>query len=87
MVSFIDEYRGQYGVEPICGQLPIAPSTYYLHKAREVDITNVPARHQRDQVLKVNIRRVWEENFCVYGARKIWRQLKREGFAVAQSNG
>jgi len=84
MVSFIDMYRDQYGVEPICCQLPIAPSTYYLHKNREFDPTKVPARQQVDQILKDEIKRVWKENFCVYGARKIWRQLKREGFSVAR---
>lgn len=84
MVSFIHEHRDQYGVEPICAQVPIAPSTYYFHKAREVDLTKVPARHQRDQVLMGDIQRVWEQNFRVYGARKVWRQLKREGIAVAR---
>ena len=84
MVSFIDEQRAHYGVEPICAQIPIAPSTYYHHKAREVDSTKVPARHQRDRYLMPQIQRVWEENFRVYGARKVWRQLNREGFTVAR---
>ena len=84
MVSFIDEQRAQYGVEPICAQLPIAPSTYYHHKAREVDSAKVPARHLRDRYLMPQIQRVWEENFRVYGARKVWRQLNREGFTVAR---
>ena len=84
MVSFIDDHRGEHGVEPICAQLPIAPSTYYEHKAREVDPDLLPWRAQRDQALKAEIQRVWEENFRVYGARKIWRQLKREGFRVAR---
>jgi len=84
MVSFIDEHRDRYGVEPICAQVPIAPSTYYLYKAREADLTKVPARHQRDQVLMGDIRRVWEQNFRVYGARKVWHQLKREGIVVAR---
>ena len=84
MLSFIDEQRALYGVEPICAQLPIAPSTYYQHKAREADAAKVPARLLRDRVLMPHIQRVWEENFRVYGARKVWRQLTREGFAVAR---
>ena len=77
MVSFIDEHRDKYGVEPICAQLPIAPSTYYEHKAREADPGRLPPRVQRDRELSGEIRRVWDENFQVYGARKVWRQLKR----------
>ena len=84
MVSFIDEHRAHYGVEPICAQLPIAPSTYYYHRTREVDPAKVPVRHQRDRALMPQIQRVWEENFRVYGARKVWRQLTREGFPVAR---
>jgi len=84
MLSFIDEQRALYGVEPICAQLPIAPSTYYHHKARGSDAAKVPARLLRDRALMPNIQRVWEENFRVYGARKVWRQLTREGFAVAR---
>ncbi len=84
MVSFIDDLREKHGVEPICAQLPIAPSTYYEHKAREVDPDLLPWRVQRDQALKAEIQRVWAENFRVYGARKVWRQLKREGFHVAR---
>jgi len=84
MVSFIDAHRAEHGVEPICAQLPIAPSTYYAHKAREAAPERLPARVQRDQALRVEIQRVWEENFRVYGARKVWRQLKREVFSVAR---
>lgn len=79
MVLFIDEYRDQYGVEPICRQLPIAPSTYYHHKARQADSSKVLARHLRDRLLKPQIQRVWDENLQVYGVRKVWRQLNREG--------
>ena len=78
MVEFIDAHRGVYGVEPICRVLPIAPSTYYEEKAREADPTRLPIRAQRDEVLRGAIRRVWDENFKVYGVRKMWRQLKRE---------
>lgn len=84
MVAFIDAHRGHYGVEPICALLPIAPSSYYEHKAREADPERLPARAKRDAQLTVEIRRVWEENFKVYGVRKVWRQLKREGIDVAR---
>jgi putative transposase len=84
MVSFIDAHRDQYGVESICEQLPIAPSLYYEHKARQTAPTRLPARLQRDAVLACEIRRVHEENFHVYGARKVWRQLGREDIVVAR---
>jgi len=84
MVWFIDTHRGVYGVEPICAVLPIAPSTYYEHKARQADPARLPARARRDQVLKGHIRRVREENFEVYGVRKVWRQLKLDGIDVAR---
>jgi len=83
MVSFIDTHRAEHGVEPICAQLPIAPSTYYEHKAREADPWRLPPRVRRDMELSDEIRRVWDENFRVYGARKVWRQLNREGITVA----
>lgn len=84
MVSFIDEHRGVYGVEPICAVLPIAPSTYYEQKSRQADPTRLPARTRRDQELRGHIRRVWDENFSVYGVRKVWRQMNREGIGVAR---
>ena len=84
MVLFIDAHRDAYGVESICTQLPIAPSTYYEHKAREADPSRLPPRVRRDSELSGEIRRVWDENFQVYGARKVWRQLNREQFAVAR---
>ncbi len=84
MVSFIDAHRDEYGVESICRQLPIAPSTYYEHKARAVDPERLPLRSQRDLALKPEIRRVWDENFQVYGAEKVWRQLNREQIPVAR---
>jgi transposase InsO family protein len=84
MVAFIDDHREAYGVEPICGVLPIAPSTYYAHNAREADPALRSARAQRDEVLRGEIQRVWEANFRVYGVRKVWRQLNREGIAVAR---
>ncbi len=79
MISYIDEHKPRFGVEPICEQLPIAPSTYYAAKAAP------PSKRQlRDAELEVEIERVFEENFGVYGARKVWRQLNREGFGVAR---
>jgi putative transposase len=84
MVSFIDTHRALYGVESICAQLPIAPSLYYEHKAREVDPARLPPRLRRDRALTPEISRVYEENFHVYGARKVWRQLGREDFKVAR---
>jgi len=84
MVDFIDEHRGAYGVEPICRVLPIAPSTYYEHKARQTDPSRLPARALRDEVLKDHIRRVRQEHFDVYGVCKVWRQMKLEGIEVAR---
>jgi transposase InsO family protein len=84
MVTLIDQHRAELGVEPICAELPIAPSSYYEHKAREANPERLPARHIRDAVLEVEIHRVWEENFHLYGARKVWRQLNREHIFVAR---
>jgi len=84
MTSFINEYRGSYGVEPICAMLPIAPSTYYEQKAREADPLRLPKRAQRDAVLCEQIDRVWHENRDVYGARKVWKQLRRADIPVAR---
>ena len=84
MIAFIDEHRGAYGVEPICRVLPIAPSTFYEHVARQADPSRLPARVQHDAELQSEIRRVFEENLGVYGVRKVWRQLQREGVQVAR---
>jgi putative transposase len=84
MVSFIDDHRGSYGVEPICQVLPIARSTYYEQKARHADPGRAPPRQGRDAELRPQIQRVWQQDFRVYGARKVWRQLQREGVAVAR---
>jgi len=84
MKTFMDDYRAAYGVEPICRVLPIAPSTYYLHAVRRTDPGRRSARAQRDERLSPEIRRVFDENFQNYGARKVWRQLLREGMVVAR---
>ena len=84
MIAFIDEHRAAYGVEPICRMLPIAPSTYHAHAARRADPGKLPARARSDAALTIEVRRVFEANFRVYGVRKVWRQLGREGIAVAR---
>ena len=84
MVRFIEDYRDVYGVEPICQVLPIASSTYYAHKVRQEAPDSAPERVKRDAELVVDVRRVWEENFRVYGVRKVWRQLLREDIQVAR---
>ena len=84
MVTFIDEHRSVNGVEPICRVLPIAPSTYYTHKAWEADPSRRSARSQRDEQLHAEVRRVWMQNFQVYGAEKVYKQLNREGIGVAR---
>jgi putative transposase len=84
MIAFTDDHRQTYGVEPICRVLPIAPSTYHAHAARRANPSRLPDRVRRDADLKVEIGRVFEENFRVYGVRKVWRQLRREGFSAAR---
>ena len=84
MVQYIDDHKDRFGVESMCMMLPIAPATYYEHKARERDPSRHPARYHRDEALKPEIKRVWHENFDVYGARKVWKQLKRESIPVAR---
>lgn len=84
MVAFVDAHRGTYGVEPICAVVPIAPSTYYEQKARQADPGRLPARAQRDARLRPEIQRVWDANFQVYGAKKVWKELQREGVRVAR---
>ena len=84
MISFIDEHHPVFGVEPICRVLPIARSIYYWNIAKREDVDRLSVRARRDITLKIEIRRVFEENFRVYGVRKVWRQLQREGFDVAR---
>lgn len=82
MVGCITDHRGQYGVEPICTVLPIAPSTSFRHQAARADPTRRSRRAQRDAALETAIRRVWEANFQVDGPRKVWQQLQREDHRV-----
>jgi putative transposase len=84
MVTFIDQHRVTYGVEPICAVLPIAPSTYFLGKAQQQEVAKRSARARRDDDLRAAIQRVWDENDEVYGPRKVWKQLRREGTGVAR---
>ena len=84
MVTFVDSNKAEYGVEPICNEIWIAPSSYYEHKARARDPDRLPDRIKRDMRLELDIQRVWKDNFRVYGARKVWRQLLREGIGVAR---
>jgi transposase InsO family protein len=84
MVAFITAHRDQYGVAPICAVLPIAPSTYFLHQRRRVDPSRRSARARRDDTLRPEIQRIWDTNYQVYGPRKVWRQLRREGQHVAR---
>ena len=84
MVAFLEENREEYGIEPICEVLPIAPATYYEYRARRLDPERHPTRSKRDEKLKAEIARVWNENFSVYGAKKVWQQLHREGIPSAR---
>jgi len=84
MIAFIDAHREALGVEPICKVLPIAPSTYRSHAALRRDPLKGSARARRDAALREKIRRVFDDNFQVYGVRKVWRQLNREGENVAR---
>ena len=84
MIGFIDDHRKEYGVEPICRVLPIAPSTYHDHAAKRRDPERMSERAKRDAALRIDVKRVFDRNFGVYGVRKVWRQLLREGFVVAR---
>jgi putative transposase len=84
MVSFVDDHRQRFGVEPICKALQIAPSAYWREAARRRDPALCPPRRRRDAALVPEIERVWNGNLRVYGADKVWKQLRRERFAVAR---
>jgi putative transposase len=84
MVRFIDDHRQVYGVESICAVVPIAPSTYFRHKAEQRDPTQRSARAQQDAVLRAIILRIWTEHHQVYGPRKVWRQMGRENLRAAR---
>jgi putative transposase len=82
--AFIDAHRARCGVEPICRALQVAPSAYRRHAARQRNPALLPERAQRDAQLLPQVQRVYDQNLQVYGADKVWRQLRREGAAVAR---
>jgi putative transposase len=84
MIEFIDEHRKEHGVEPICRVLPIAPSTYHDHAAKRRNPSRMSKRARQDKELKTEVKRVFDNNFGVYGVRKLWWQLLREGFSIAR---
>jgi transposase InsO family protein len=84
MNAFVDQYRDTHGVEPICKVLQIAPSAYRRHAARQRDPELRSGRAKRDEALLAQVKRVWQSNLQVYGAQKVWRQLRREGHSVAR---
>jgi transposase InsO family protein len=84
MIAFVDEHRGVYGVEPVCETIEIAPSTYYEAKRQQREPERRSARRRRDEQLKVEIKRIYDDNLGVYGVRKIWIQANRERFGVAR---
>ncbi len=84
MIAFVDDNKVEYGVEPICDVIEIAPSTYYERKRQEREPDRRSVRVKRDEALMPEIRRVFDDNYKVYGVRKVWKQLKREGFVVAK---
>jgi transposase InsO family protein len=84
VTAFIDDHRSEYGVEPICRVLQVAPSAYHERVAQRRDPARRSARTRRDAALKPDILRVFAENYSVYGARKVWRQMQRENFTIAR---
>ncbi len=84
MIQFIEDHRSDHGVEPICRVLPIAPATFYDHLAKRAAPSRLSDRAKRDEELKPEIERVFEENLSVYGVRKVWHQMRREGFDIAR---
>ena len=84
MIAFIDDNKVEYGIEPICQVIEIAPATYYERKRQEREPDRRSARAKRDEALRPEIQRVFDDNYKVYGVRKVWKQLGREGFSVAK---
>jgi len=80
----VDALRAEHGVGPVCHELDIAPSTYYRHQQHRRHPERRSLREQRDDLLKTEIQRVYDENHSVYGIRKVWRQLLREHISVAR---
>ncbi|KQI67423.1 hypothetical protein AN189_15925 [Loktanella sp. 3ANDIMAR09] len=84
MIRFIEDHRADHGVEPICPVLPIAPATFYDHLAKRAAPPRLSDRAKRDEDLKLEIERVFEESLSVYGVRKVWHQMRREGLDIAR---
>jgi transposase InsO family protein len=84
VIAFMETHVGEFGVEPMCRVLQIAPSTWHEHARRKANPARLSARAKRDAELSAEIRRVHAENFGVYGVRKVWRQLQREGLSMAR---
>jgi putative transposase len=84
MVRFVEDHRATYGVEPICHAIGMAPSTFYEHQGRRAAPERAPARAKREAVLRPAIARCWQDHQRVYGAKKVWKQLNREGVRVAR---
>jgi len=84
MIRFIEDHRADHGIKPICRVLPIAPATFYDRLAKRADPSRLSDRAKRDEELKPEIERVFEENLSVYGVRKVWHQMRREGFDIAR---
>lgn len=83
-MPFLETLNSKYGVGPVCYELDIAPSTYYWHRTRQAHPDKRSQRSRDDEQLKHEIQRVYDENYSVYGVRKVWHQLQREGFSVAR---
>ncbi|TSB23223.1 IS3 family transposase [Psychrobacter sp. YGAH215] len=84
MVTFIDDHKQKYGIEPICRVLPIAPSTYYRTKDLESYPEKRSFRQQHDDYYISEIKRIWQDSKCRYGVRKVWQQMKADGISVAR---
>jgi transposase InsO family protein len=84
MIRFVEDHRADHGVEPICRVLPIAPATFFDHLAKRADPSLLSDRAVRDAELKPEIKRVFEDNLSVYGVRKVWHQMRREGVDIAR---
>lgn len=85
VMAFIDAHREDFGIEPICRELAVAPSSYHEHAARLADPGKRSARARCDDESKEQIRRVHAASFGLYGTRKVWHQLRREGIKVANA--
>ena len=84
MIQFIDDHKNNYGVELICRVLPIAPSTYHSAKDLEDCPEKRSLRSQHDDYYLSEIKRIWQDSKCRYGARKVWQQMKADGLKVAR---